>query len=273
MIEIDQLSFRYGRTRALDNLSLRIDHGESVLLAGANGSGKTTLLRILAGVLNSRGTAVKIEGRRVSHHSRRLTAYIASSTPFYDHLRLGEAVRLHGSMYRGFSYRGIGDYKFPLQKQVGALSKGEKTLFLLSLALSSAPKVLLIDDVIHFLDPHLREIFLHSILHLIAEEQLTVIIAAQSAADIEGIPERIVLLQKGRIALDAASESLKRLLVRAYMEAIPPGLPVVFHREWGEMKEVYIYPYSSDLPLTAKIEYLPLPVIIRAFIGGEYDRR
>ena len=69
------------------------------------------------------------------------------------------------------------------------MSKGEKTIFFLSLALAAAPEYLFVDDVVHFLDPHLREVFLTSILQRIEEKRLTVIMASQSAFEIEGIPE------------------------------------------------------------------------------------
>ncbi|MCP5105249.1 MAG: ABC transporter ATP-binding protein [bacterium] len=274
MINVSGLTVRFGRTKALNEVKLSIDKGECILLAGANGSGKTTLLRAVAGVLRPGQGDIDIDGNKVGPATRAKTAYIPSSLSFFDNLKLKEAVSLHASFYSSFTYREIGDFVFDMNRKTGALSKGEKTLFFLSLALSTSPDYLLIDDVIHFLDPHLREIFLKTILQLIEEEQLSVIIAAQSAVDIEGVLERVVVMDKGKVVLDDTVESLKKTFVRLYAEKVPPDFPVVFQKDWEGMKEFYIYPFEphmeSGTGSDTRLEYLALAEILRAFIGGEY---
>ncbi len=275
MIKVSDLTVSFGKAKALDNISFTADRGECILLAGANGSGKTTLLRSIAGVLFFRRGNVVVDDIAVGPVTRTKTAYIPSTLSLYNALSLKEAATLHASFYPGFSYREIGGFAFDMDRKVGALSRGEKTLFSLSLALSTSPDYLLIDDVLHFLDPHLREIFLKTILGLIEEEQLTVIIAAQSAVDIEGVLERVVVLDKGKVALDDSVESLKRSFVRLYAESekTPGDLPVVFQRDWEGMKELYIYPLPPGTKTVTggRMEYLTLTEILRAFIGGEYD--
>lgn len=273
MIEVANLTVRYGQTRAVNDLSLAIAPGESVLLAGANGAGKTTLLRALAGVIRPSRGEIRFAGRKAATRSRRKIAYIPASVSLYEGLTVAEAQRLHR---RHFGQAGavaeLGEMPFSAHQKILSLSKGQKTLFALSLALSAAPDLLLIDDVIHFLDPHLREIFLTSILRLIGERQLTVIMASQSAFEIEGIPERVIILNQGALTLNEPVENLKQKFVKFYSEKIPAGLPVVFAREWQGEKEVYIYPYQADIHRLTKVEHLNLSEILRAFIGGEYDR-
>lgn len=279
MIKVSNLTVRFGRIKALDDLSITINKGECILLAGANGAGKTTLLRTVAGVLFPRRGDITIDDREVGPVTREKTAYIPSSLGIYNSLKLHEAVALHASFYPGFTYREIGDFTFAMNRRIGDLSKGEKTLFFLSLALSTAPDYLLLDDVIHFLDPYLREIFLKTVLQLIEEKQLSIIIAAQSAADIEGILERVVVLDKGKIVLDDSVESLKQSFARIYTDEkeIPSDLPVIFKRDWEGMKELYVYPLHENRKPEAntglRFEYLALPEILKAFIGGEYDAR
>jgi ABC-2 type transport system ATP-binding protein len=270
MIKISNLSVCYGKNRAVDNLTLEIQKGESILLAGANGSGKTTLLRSITGILFPNAGRVFIDGKDVNYQSRQKAAYIPASISFYDGLTLSGAKKLYRAVYKDFKYREIGDYVFDEKRKIGSLSKGEKTLFFLSLALSSSPEYLLIDDVIHFLDPHLREIFLQSILHLIEEKQLSVVIAAQSSFDVEGILERVLVLDKGKIILDQSVESLKKTFVKIYSEKKEKNIPVVFSRQWEGLNELYIYPYYAELKIKEKIHFLALPEILRAFIGGEY---
>jgi ABC-2 type transport system ATP-binding protein len=166
MIDIANLSFSYGKKVALDDVTLTFEKGEAVILAGANGSGKTTLLRTICGVLFFKKGRIMIDNSGVSSITRSKTAYIPSSLSLYDSFKLKEVVKFHSSFYKEFNYKKIGDYTFDLNQKVSSLSRGEKTLFFLTLALSTDPDYLLIDDVIHFLDPHLRDIFLNSILQL-----------------------------------------------------------------------------------------------------------
>jgi ABC-2 type transport system ATP-binding protein len=271
MIKISNLTVKYKKKKAVDNLSLTIKKGESILLAGPNGSGKTTLLQAAVGVLNTSMGSVFVDDRKVDHKTRKKTAYIPASISFYDSLKIKEAIKFHASFYPAFSYKKIASYEFDHTRKIGTLSKGEKTLFALSLALSTKPEYLFIDDVIHFLDPHLREIFLTSILQLIEDEQMTVVIAAQSSFDIEGILERVIVLDKGKVYIDEQVEKLKQKFVKIYSKTLRENLPVVFSRDWQGMKELFLYPYTPELKINEKVEYLTLPEIIRAFIGGGYD--
>ncbi len=75
-----------------------------------------------------------------------------------------EAARLHAHFYGRSAAWTIDGLTFPPGQKVASMSKGEKTIFFLSLALGASPEYLFVDDVVHFLDPHLREVFLTSIL-------------------------------------------------------------------------------------------------------------
>jgi ABC-2 type transport system ATP-binding protein len=272
MIEISGFTFKYGTRVALDNINMTFKKGEITILAGANGAGKTTLLRAISGVLLCQPGKIRIDGVNVRTKSKQKTAYIPASLSFYDSLRIKDAIKLHSTFYKNFNYREIGGYRFNLNRKMGSLSRGEKTLFFLSLSLSTSPEYLLIDDVVHYLDPHLRDIFLQSILQLIEEQKLGLVIATQSPLDIEGIIDRVIVLDKGKTALDESVETLKRTFIKIYSSEAPDNLPVVFKKEYNGMKELYIYPYHGDIKIDNNIQYLDLSEILRAYIGGEYDR-
>ncbi len=272
MIRIDNLSVSFGKTRAVDNQSLAIEKGESILLAGANGAGKTSLLRAMAGVLAAGRGSITYDGRKADHRSRKKIAYIPASISLYDGMTVKEASRMHARFYGHSAAWAINGLSFPPAQKIASMSKGEKTIFLLTLTLAAAPEYLFVDDVVHFLDPHLREVFLTSILDLIAERQLTVIIASQSAFEIEGIPQRVMVMEKGRITLDENVDTLKQKFVKFYGETVPPSIPVVFSRQWQNAREMYVYPYLAEIHRLPDVEHLSLTEILRAFIGGEYAR-
>jgi ABC-2 type transport system ATP-binding protein len=183
-----------------------------------------------------------------------------------------EATRMHAHFYGRSPAWAVSGLSLPPGRKVASLSKGEKTVFFLSLALAAAPDYLFVDDVVHFLDPHLREVFLTAILRLIEEKQLTVIMASQSALEIEGIPERVLVMEKGRIILDANVDALKRSFVKFFGATVPRDVPVVFSRQWQNTREMYVYPYVPEIHRLEGVEHLNLAEILRAFIGGEYAR-
>ncbi len=271
MIEVEGLSVNFGRTAALTDFSVRLTRGEFVLLAGANGAGKTTLLRVLAGTLFPDRGRLRLGGGMPVGGSRRRVAYLPSTLGFYDSLRLKEAVRLVAAFHPHYEFQPAAGYRFDMTRRVHGLSRGERTLFLLSLALSASPAFLLIDDVLHFLDPHLREAFLRSILQRMEEDRLGVILAAQSAEGVEGLAERLIILAGGRLQLDATVESLKRDFVRVLADEVPEGVPVVFRRDWQGGKEFYVYPKPAGASLPGRVEHLALADILRALVGGNYD--
>jgi len=272
MITIDRLSVRFGRAKAVDRLNWQIGRGESILLAGANGAGKTTLLRAMAGVLKASDGSIRYDGKKADHRSRKRIAYIPASISLYDGMTVKEAARIHGHFFGQSAAGAISGIAFPPRQKIASMSKGEKTIFFLSLALAAGPDYLFVDDVVHFLDPHLREVFLTSILRLIEEKQLTVIMASQSAFEIEGIPERVMIMEKGKIILDESVDRLKQKFVKFYGESIPDHVPVVFSRQWQNTWEMYAYPYLPEVHRLGSVEHLTLTEILRAFIGGEYAR-
>lgn len=272
MIAIDKLCVRFGKVRAVDDLSLSIQKGESILLAGANGAGKTSLLRAMAGVLGASHGSIRYGGRRADHRSRRKIAYIPASISLYDGMTVRDATRLHARFYGQAEPWGITGLTFAPGQKIASMSKGEKTIFFLSLTLTAAPEYLFVDDVIHFLDPHLREVFLTSILNRIEEKQLTVVMASQSALEIEGILQRVLVMEKGAVVLDENVDALRRKFVKFYGDSVPRDIPVVFSRQWPDTREMFVYPYLPELHRLERVEHLNLSEILRAFIGGEYAR-
>ena len=272
MIRVKNYSFKYGKKVILQNLNIYFEKGETTILAGPNGAGKTTLLRSICGILRSGEGRIALDKYMTYHNIRRQVAYIPSSLSLYENMRLSDAVSQHASFYNDYEFANLSGYNFDMGQKVGSLSRGERTLFYLSLVLGTNPRFLLIDDVIHFLDPHLRDLFRSSIQERIETSKMGIIIATQDALDIEGLVDRIVIINRGIIVEDSPFEKIRRRCVRVYSEKELRDQPVIFSREWEGMNEHYIYPYVKSDNDQFEVEYLRLSEILRAFIGGEYDQ-
>ena len=168
MLDVQHISFAWGRTPLLEDVSFSLAPGETAVLAGANGAGKTTLLKILAGVcLPSSGRVVLdgVDALRQSLRYRRMLGYLPETAPADPDLRVRQYLRyranLRGEMTKKIRHRvaealalcGLEPYA---DAPVGTLSFGLRKRVALADAVLLRPRVLLLDDLLAGLDPPTR---------------------------------------------------------------------------------------------------------------------
>jgi ABC-2 type transport system ATP-binding protein len=271
ILEIENLRVKIGRKTILSDIGIQFKRNESVVIAGRNGSGKSTFLRCLANVIfPDRGRVVYSEGI-----NKKKIGFISDQISLFENLTVEQGIRFHCSVFHieDFDYTLINDLKFDLNQKIKNLSAGEKTLYHLSLLLSQKPEVLLIDEIIHTIDPYLREKFLEAVIELIDRCQTTVIMINHTFSEIEKIPERVLVMEKGQFILDEKCETLGEKIKSVVSEKeIPKEIPCIFKRESSFRREYFIYPFKEEFRKSFPYKYkeLSLNDIIKAFVGGQY---
>jgi len=273
MIEIRDLSFKYGRKQIFKNFNLNIPKGVSCLITGINGVGKSTLLKLMAGVLiPDKGEINYGESSKII--PKRKIGFISDSLSVYESLSVKEVIDLHVSLYKidKFDYSLISHLKISYKQKVKELSVGQKTILLLSLVLSSKPELLLIDEVIYALDAYLRKLFLEKIIEILSERNITLIMVNVNFHDIENLVSRVILLKNGEIAVDENIEDLKNKVKRIHETDLSDDLPVLLKTGNPDFREVYIYPFTEKIreKINGKIIDMDLTEIISVFIEREY---
>ncbi len=206
MISITHVTKRFGRLRAVDDVSLHIAPGESVALWGVNGAGKTTLIRCVLGLLRFSGT-IRVGGRDVRADGKRarlLIGYVPQELGLYDDLRAAEALayfaRLKGlapAAARGALDRvGLGGQD---RTRVRELSGGMKQRLALAIALLGDPPVLVLDEVTASLDAVGREGFVRMLADLRGEGR-TMLFASHRVEEVGSLAGRVAVLERGRLA-------------------------------------------------------------------------
>ena len=276
MIRIKNMTFGYGSGKQpiFRSFNLEIQKGETVLITGINGTGKTTLLRLLAGVLFPQSGSLEFSAQ-LGRDPRARIGFISDQVRLYEDMTLSAAIRYHSSVYSvsRFDMSLLDKTRLSLDKKIKDLSVGQRLIFHLSLILSAQPEILLIDEVIHSIDAYLREVFLTSLLELMAQRQVTVIMMNLNYHDIETIPQRVILLRKGEIAVDEPIDQLKQKVKKVITgNELAAEFPILFSTTYGDTYEYYLYPFEDRFRevLEGKILDLNLNDIIKAFIGGEY---
>lgn len=205
MIDITDVSKRFGSTVALDGLSLRVDAGESVALWGANGAGKSTLIRCVLGLLRFGGT-IRVGGldvRRQGKRSRRLIGYVPQELGFHDDLPVGQAVRFFARL-KGAKIGSVEEVLAGVhldgqhRTRIRDLSGGMKQRLALALALVGDPPVLVLDEVTASLDACGREEFT-SLLAALSSAGRTLLFASHRLDEIGALAHRVVTIERGRI--------------------------------------------------------------------------
>jgi branched-chain amino acid transport system ATP-binding protein len=221
LLELQDVTARYGPVQALHGVSLAIDEGEIATVLGANGAGKTTTLRAISGTVRRDG-AVQFAGRQLGRAgpdtvARRGIAHVPEGRGTFAELTVWENLRLGGYTRRGSAkddFARIQTY-FPwLQErrnqQAGTLSGGEQQMLALARAFMQRPRLLLLDEPSLGLAPLLVTEIFRIIKELNEQEGLTVLVVEQNAHIALQVARNAYVLEVGRVALAGPSADLQQ---------------------------------------------------------------
>jgi branched-chain amino acid transport system ATP-binding protein len=218
LLELTDVSARYGPVSALHSVSLTVDDGEIVTLLGANGAGKTTTLRAVSGTVRRSGDVV-FAGKRLGRSgpeavARTGIAHVPEGRGIFAELTVWENLRMGAYMRRGrIDFAIVLEY-FPWlearrNQQAGTLSGGEQQMLALARAFLQRPRLLMLDEPSLGLAPLVtREVF-RVVADLNQKEGLAVLVVEQNAAIALGAASRAYVLETGRIAVSGEADDLR----------------------------------------------------------------
>jgi ABC-2 type transport system ATP-binding protein len=217
-IQTSGLRKQFGRTVALDGITLEVRPGELVGLVGLNGSGKTTLLRCCAGILKPTAGDVRVCGHAVSSRvveGRQRLAFASDVPALFDVLTAWEHLRFVAELYRVPSWeRRAGEVLEQLELTAhrdavaATLSLGLRQRLALACAFLHDPDVLLFDEPLNGLDPPSRG-RLREALAAACARGAAVVLSSHQLELVERIATRFVLLHQGRVQWDGSAEDLR----------------------------------------------------------------
>ena len=274
IVETRNLSLGFSRKKVIQDLSVVFAKGEWAVIAGRNGVGKSTLLRCLAGVLLPDAGTIIWAGEAGPNK----IGFISDRLSLFEDWTVERAIAFHCRVFAvpEFDDRLLKRLNLSQKDKIKSLSAGERAILHLSLVLSQKPSLLLIDEVMHMLDPYLRDLFIEALIEIMAASQATVLTVNHTFSEIERIPERVLVMERGRFAIDETTEALRQKMKKIVSrDPLPADLPCIFKKTDGIYKEYYIYPFREGLRTDRAVDFqdIALPEIIKAFIGGGYEQK
>jgi ABC-2 type transport system ATP-binding protein len=239
VIELRDVTRRFGPKVALDRVSLRVPCGAVFGLVGANGAGKTTLIRHVLGLLRAQAGRVRVFGRDPVADPAGVLArvgYLSEENDLPGWMRVAELLRYARAFYPGWDDAYAEElrrtFELPPGARVGSLSKGQRARAGLLVALAYRPELLVLDEPSSGLDPLVRRDILGAIIRTIADEGRTVLFSSHLLDEVERVSDHVALIHQGRVVFSAELDDLKethRCLTLRFAEprAQPPALAPV----------------------------------------------
>ena len=215
VIEIEQLTRRYGSRTGIEGVSLKIDEGSLFGFLGPNGSGKTTTIRVLLGFLRPTEGRASLFGRDCWRAGRRIrddVGYLPGDLRLYPSWTGDQFLRLFGLIRRrdiAAAGRDLAErFSLDMTVPVRKMSRGMRQKLGLLLALAHEPRLLILDEPTASLDPLMQEQLLRH-LRALAEKGHTVFFSSHTLSEVERLCDRVAILREGRLVADETLETLR----------------------------------------------------------------
>ena len=233
-IQIDDLTYAYGRAEAVRNLNLTVRPGRCYGLFGRNGAGKTTTMKCLLNLLRPQSGQVRVFGmdpaKKEVEVKRRL-AYVPDQVAFYPWMTIRETLDYLASFRDNWNAKTekelLGRFGLNPSQRTGGLSKGQRTQVALIAAVCPETDLLVLDEPTSGLDPIVRREFIETVIGAYQEGnpgRRTIFVSTHLITEFEGLIDEFTIVDGGRavltLAADDARQRYQRIRAR-YEIALP----------------------------------------------------
>ena len=200
VVDIQGLVRRYGRTEAVNGLSLRVQPGRCYGFFGRNGAGKTTTIKCLLNLLRPTAGDVRVFGLEPARHEMAVKsrlAYVPDHVAFYPWMTVRETLDYVASFRATWNRETertlLDQFRLDIHQKTSHLSKGQRTQLALITAICPEPELLVLDEPTSGLDPIVRREFIQTVIGAYQEGApgtRTVFVSTHLISEFEGLIDR-----------------------------------------------------------------------------------
>lgn len=228
-IAVRNLTKRYGRTVAVDDVSFEVPRGSIFGLLGTNGAGKTTTFRCMLGLAHQNSGAVEFDGMTLRPETFEELSYMPERPALYGCMTVRDHLELTRRSYRRYDAQRAAQlldlFGVVSGKKAQKLSKGQQSALALTMAFAIRPRMLVLDEPSSGLDPlHQRHVL--DLMIDAAAGGSTVIFSSHQIGQVERAADRVAILHEGKLVLQGEVDQLKseEKVVEATFETGTPTL-------------------------------------------------
>src|SRR5580765_109680 len=235
-IQINGLTYTYGRAEAIHDLHVTVRPGSCYGLFGRNGAGKTTTMKCLLNLLRPLNGTIRIFGLDPIRHEvevKRRIAYVPDYVAFYPWMTVRETLDYLAS-FRAHWNRDIERdlverFRLDLSQRTSALSKGQRTQVALIAAICPEPELLLLDEPTSGLDPIVRREFIETVIGAYQEGdpgKRTIFVSTHLITEFEGLIDEFTIMDRGKAVLSLGADQARERYqkIRARFAQLAPAV-------------------------------------------------
>ena len=202
MLNINNVTKKYLRRVALDDVSFTLEPGKTCLLLGPNGSGKTTLMKLITGLAAPTSVEVTFDGHPVGVETKARIAYMPTENYFYNYMTIKDAGRYYADFFEDFDAalfdRWLGAMELEPEDKIRQLSSGMAAKLRLALTLSRDAGLMLFDEPLNGVDILTRTQVIDAILAS-RKAGRSMMISTHLVDELEDVVDYVVFLKKGKL--------------------------------------------------------------------------
>ncbi len=294
MIEVSNVTKRFGSFTALDHVDMHVKKGAVYGLVGPNGAGKSTVIRHITGAYRQDEGEILVDGQVVYENAavKAGISYIPDDIFYFKQANVKEMMRFYKNMYPTFDqelFLRLEDC-FPevnQKRSIRRLSKGMQKQAAFWLAVSCRPKLLILDEPVDGLDPVMRRQIWTILLSDVAEHGTTVLVSSHNLRELEDVCDHVGIMHHGKVIMEKSLDDLQGSVskIQAAFEGtelpkFPKDMEILHHAQAGRVHTLIIRGQQEALrdqiasyqPILLDVLPLTLEEIFIYELGGaEYE--
>ncbi len=212
LLEIKNLTKKYGDKTVLKDINLTITNGKIIGLLGKNGAGKTTLIKLINDLLTPSEGEIFIKGHKIGVESKKIISYLPERTYLNKQMKVSEVIDYFKDFYDNFdadkAKKLLADLDLDINERLSKMSTGMQEKVGIVLVMSRNADLYVLDEPLGGVDPATRDYILDTILSNF-NDSASVIISTHLISDIERILDEVVFIDKGKVILHSDADKLR----------------------------------------------------------------
>lgn len=213
MIQFKNVTKKYGKIRALDDITAEIGKGKITGLLGPNGSGKTTMIKLITDLNKPSSGEVLVDQGPITQEVKKHIAYLPEIDHFYPWMKIKDAKNFIKTFYEDWDEKLyqelLGFLELDEGMMIKKISKGQRAKSKLLLAFSRKADIILLDEPLSGIDIFTREKIIETMIKDYREGEQSIVITTHEIKEIEHVIDDAIFLKQGKIVLQGEVETLR----------------------------------------------------------------